>query len=85
MAVAKRKGEKPTKIEQRKFWGPEWGPQVKQTALLAGPIYIGQAQGEDKKHIKIAAKVGLGASLLFVPFGLACPYASRMYFPLLSK
>ena len=47
MAVAKRPGrEKPTKIEQRKVQGPEWEPQVKQTELLAGPIYIGQAQGE---------------------------------------
>ena len=49
MAVAKRPGrEKPRKIEQRKVWGQEWGSQVKQTALLAGPIYIGQAQGENK-------------------------------------
>ena len=47
MAVAKRQGrEKPVKIEQRKVQGPEWGPQVKQKTLLAGPIYIGQAQGE---------------------------------------
>ena len=43
MAVAKRqRREKPVKIEQRKVQGP----QVKQTTLLAGPIYIGQAQGE---------------------------------------
>ena len=49
MVVAKRQGrEKPTKIEQRKVRGPEWGPQVEQTALLASPIYIGQAQGEEK-------------------------------------
>ena len=47
MAVAKRPGrEKLSKIEQRKVGGLEWEPQVKQTALLAGPIYIGQAQGE---------------------------------------
>ena len=47
MAVAKRPGrEKPVKIEQRKAQGPEWEPQVKQAALLAGPIYIGQAQRE---------------------------------------
>ena len=50
MAVAKRQGrEKPVKIEQRKVWGLEWEPQVEQTALLASPIYIGQAQGEGKK------------------------------------
>ena len=47
MAVAKRPGkEKPARIEQRKVRGPEREPQVKQTALLAGPIYIGKAQGE---------------------------------------
>ena len=52
MVVAKGQGrEKPTKIEQRKVQGLEWGPQVKQTALLASPIYIGQAQWEEKKHI----------------------------------
>ena len=45
MAVAKRQGrEKPAKIEQRKVRGP----QVEQPALLASPIYIGQAQGEEK-------------------------------------
>ena len=44
MVVAKRqRREKPAKIEHRKVQGPEWGPQVKQTALLASPIYIGQA------------------------------------------
>ena len=49
MAVAKRQGrEKPAKIEQRKVWGPEWGPQGEQTAFLASPVYIGQAQGEEK-------------------------------------
>ena len=50
MAVAKRQGrKKPTKIEQRKVQGLEWGPQVKQIGLLASPIYIGQAQGEEKR------------------------------------
>ena len=43
MVVAKRqRREKPVKIEQRKV-----GEQSEyQTALLASPIYIGQAQGE---------------------------------------
>jgi len=36
---------------------------MEQTALLASPVYIGQAQGEEKNHIKRGAK-GLGASLL---------------------
>ena len=48
------------KIEQRKVQGLERGPQVKQIALLANPVYIGQAQGEEKKHIKRGAKTGLG-------------------------
>ena len=62
MAVAKRQGrEKPAEIEQRKVWGPEWGPQVEQTALLESPIYLGQAQGEEK-HIERGAK-GLSLSL----------------------
>ena len=53
MVVDKRqRKEKPTKMEQRKVPGLEWEPQVKQTALLASPIYIGQAQGEEKKTYK---------------------------------
>ena len=68
--VAKRQGrKKPTKIERRKVQGLEWGPQVKQAALLASPIYIGQAQGEEKKHIERGAYFGLGASLLFTCLG----------------
>ena len=42
VAEAKRqRKEKPAKIEPRKVREP----QVKQTALLASPVYIGQAQG----------------------------------------
>ena len=49
MVVDKRqRREKPMEIEQRKVQGLEGGPQVEQTALLAGPIYIGQAQREEK-------------------------------------
>ena len=36
---------------------------MKQAALLARPIYIGQAQGKEKKHIKGGAKIEPGASL----------------------
>ena len=32
-------------VEQRKVQGPEQGFQAEQTALLASPVYIGQAQG----------------------------------------
>ena len=64
MVVAKRQGrEKPSKVEQSKVWGPEWGPQVKQTALLATPSYIGQAQGEKEKHIKEEPKDQVSLSL----------------------
>ena len=60
--VAKRQGrEKPVKIEQRMVGGPGCRPQVKQTALPATPVYIGQAPGEEKKHMKRGAK-GLGIS-----------------------
>ena len=53
MVVTKRQErEKPTKIEQRKVRGPEWGSQVEQTALLDSPIYIGQVQGEEEKKKK---------------------------------
>ena len=73
------------KIEQRKVRGP----QVEQTALLASPIYIGQAQGEGKKtHIKRGAKVravSLSPACWRTPllsflrlFGSACPHALRM-------
>ena len=51
-AVAKRQTkENPTEIEQRKARGPEGEPQVTQTALLASPLYTGQAQGEEEKNI----------------------------------
>ena len=85
MAVAKRQGrEKPAKTEQRKVQGLERGPQVEQTALLAGPVYTGQARGEEKTCRKRGRGAG-GLSLLFESFGSACPRALRMYFPLFSK
>ena len=63
MVEAKRQGrEKPTKIEQRKVWGPEWGPQVEQIALLASPIYIQQVQGEEKTYKKRSQRAGGGVS-----------------------
>ena len=45
--MAKRqRREKPIKIEERNVQGPELGPQVKETALLASAIYTGhQARG----------------------------------------
>ena len=54
MVVTERqRREKPVETEQRTIWGPEeWGPQVKQTALLDSPIYIGQAPGWGDKCIK---------------------------------
>ena len=72
MAVAKRqRKEKNTKIEQRKVQGLEWEPQVTQTVLLASPVYIGQAQSEEKEHIKRGAKIGLW--ILFLCFFRVSP------------
>ena len=44
--------EKPVKMEQKKIRELELEPQVKQTALLASPIYKGQARGGGNKCIK---------------------------------
>ena len=50
MAVAKRqRKEKPAKMEQKKIQGPVVRTSVKQTALLASPVYIGQAQVEERE------------------------------------
>ena len=83
MSKRKRR-DKPTEIEQRMVQALEWKPQVEQTALLASPIYIGQAQGEEKRHIKWGAKIELFLSSLHVfwvsppsclenVFSFACP------------
>ena len=65
IAVTKRQGRgKPAKIEQRNVLGPEWGPQVEQTAALASPIYIGQTQGRGEKTYRGGVK-GPGLSLFF--------------------
>ena len=45
-------------MEQKNIREPVLEPQVKQTALLASPIYTGQAQGEEIKYIKRGAKIG---------------------------
>ena len=69
MVVAKRQGrEKPTKIEQRKVRALELGPQLEQTALLASPICIRQAQWVEKKkkkktYKKRSQKIGCGPLL----------------------
>ena len=81
MALAKRqKTEKPTKIEQSKVQGLEGEPLVKQTALLASPVYKGQAQRRGDKCIKRGAKIEPLSSM-----GSARHHTSRMYFPLLAK
>jgi len=46
---------------------------------MASPIYRGQVQEEEKKHIKREVKIEP------LSFGLAHPHALRMYFPLLAK
>ena len=76
MAVAKRQGKSLWKErEQRKVWGP----QVKQTALLASPIYIGQAQREEKrKHLKRGAQIEQGAGVLLFSSSLSGRLPSRL-------
>ena len=82
MVVAKRqRREKPTKIEQRKVQGLEWGPQAKPTALLVSPIYTGQAQRGEDKCIKGGSLEGL-RPFFSSSFGSACPHSSRVYYPL---
>ena len=58
-----RERKKPTKIEQRMVWGPEWEPQVKQTPLLASLIYLGQARERKKKHKKQSQNWARGSPL----------------------
>lgn len=50
--VAAKKTKKGKACENRTKESPRTrvGPQVKQTALTASPIYIGKAQGRRKKH-----------------------------------
>ena len=54
MTVAKRQREKPMKIEQK---GPRTRKNEEANSLLASPIYIGQAQGEEKKTVKSGTKI----------------------------
>ena len=77
MAVTKTVKRNAMELEQRKIPGSDWGPQVKQTALLASPIYIGAG---GKKHAKRGAKIEPGASLLFASLGSAHLHVLRMYF-----
>ena len=84
MVVAKRqrkeKGRKNSTMEGLKIGlgtnkQPSWLAQFTQ----------GRLRAKRKKHIKRGAKIRPGACLLCESFGLACPHALRMYFPLLSK
>ena len=92
--VAAKQTKKGKACENRTKESPRTrvGPQVKQTALPASPIYIGKARGGAeggrggrKKTLKRGAKIELETSLLLTSFGSACPHASRMYSPLLAK
>ena len=63
MAVAKRQ-RKGKAHEHRTKEGPRTRVRISgETALLASPVYTGQAQGEEKKRTKRGVKIGLGASL----------------------
>ena len=52
---------------------------MKQTALLASPVYIGQAQGEEKRQIKRGAKIEPRSSLHF--FWVGPPSRLKDAFP----
>ena len=85
MVVAKRqRKEKPAKMEQKKIQGPESEPQMKQTALLASPVYIGQAQGEEKELKKRSQNWARGFSSLHV-FWVGQPSHLKDVFSFLSK
>ena len=81
MAVAKRQGrEKPAIIEQGKVRGLEWGPRVKQIALLDSLIYIGQAQGEEKKPYKKRSQNWSGALSFLCVFWVSMPSRLKYVF-----
>ena len=92
MVVAKtRKGKA---HENRTNEGPRTRVKTsgRRNALLASPIYIGQAQGKEETYKKrsqrarvLSLSLSLSLSLLFASFGSVCPHVSRMYFPLFSK
>ena len=70
MAVAKRQGrEKPMKIEQRKVRGPEGGPQVEQTALLASQEEKKIYKRKDQRVRALPCAGVLSHSLLFTSLG----------------
>ena len=54
-----------TREGQGKVWWREWRLQVEQTALLASPVCIGQAQGEGKTYKKRSQRALSRSSLLF--------------------
>ena len=87
MVVAKRQ-RKEKAYENGTKENPRTGVKTSgETALLASPIYIGQAGGwrgggwqRKQMYKRRKARQIEGSS-----FGLARPHASRMYFPLLAK
>ena len=85
MLVAKRqRREKTCKNRTKESLRTRVRTSGETTAFLASPVYIGQAQVEEKKTEKEEPEFSF-SSLLFATFGSSHPHASRMYFPLLSK
>ena len=62
-------------MEQKKIWGLAWELQVEQTALLASPIYIGQAQWDRSQMYKRRKPRQIEAS----PLESAHPHAAMMF------
>ena len=72
MAVVEgQRKEKPMKMKQKKIQRLEWERQVKQTAVMASPICIGQAQGGRDKMYKRRKPRQIGTS----PLGWADTYS----------
>ena len=79
--VAKRQGrEKPAKIEKRKVRQRTGVRTSGRTALLLGPVYIGQAQGREKTYKKRVQRAGGGclSPLHARPFSLSFLFWVRM-------
>ena len=86
MVVTKRqtkKGKSQGKRHKGKIFRPEWEPQGKQICVpfLASPnLHKTGLRGGDRTYTNRDLR-WVEAS----PLGLACPHASRVYYPLFTK
>ena len=85
MAVAKKTKEKVHKNRTKEGLRTGVRTSGKTNSPPGWPSLYRAGSGEEKKHRKRGAKIGLRAFLFFSSFGSAHPHTSRIYFPLLSK